>query len=102
VKLEFTTDPESLDHLGEDWDDSPEEDVAEKKIRQIEDLRLHRLQDIALRQIEWDVEGIIPRRSVCLISGLPDLARAPLPALSDMQSPKVKRSSVVQLRNVPC
>ncbi len=71
MKLEFSRDTESLDDLGPDWDDQPEEDIAERRIRQIEDLRLHRLRDIASCQIEWDVEGIIPRKSLCLISGLP-------------------------------
>jgi archaellum biogenesis ATPase FlaH len=71
VKLDFSADPESLDDLGPDWADPPEEYPAERKIKQIEDLRRHRLRDIAPRQIEWDVEGIIPRKSLCLISGRP-------------------------------
>jgi len=67
VKLEFSADPESLDDLGADWAGPPEEDVPERKIRQIEDLP--RVEDIGSAEIEWDVEGLVPHATVVLLTG---------------------------------
>jgi RecA-family ATPase len=68
VKLEFSAHPESLDDLGADWADLPEEEIPEPKIRQIEDLP--RVEDIGSAEIAWDVEGLVPRATVVLFTGV--------------------------------
>lgn len=68
MKLEFSTDPESLDDLGPDWTDLPEDQVPERKIRQIEDLP--RVEDIGSAEIEWDIDGLVPSATVVLFTGV--------------------------------